>query len=512
MKKVNLLFLFLCIFVLIASGCAGISSDSGTSTDGASEGKTSKEQKMTVASDVGIISLDPYGSAHGEPSTILAATQIYDTLVIKDGDTFTPSLAKEWKQPDDNTWVFTLRDDVTFHDGSKLTAKDVKASLDQLVQRKESPLTVLWAQLDSVEATDDTTVTIKTKTPLGNMLYNLTLLFITPADQATKDDFFRKPIGSGPFKVVSFQPEQDLVLSANKDYWNGAPKLDSVTVRNIPETAARMTAIETGEIDATWTIPADQINQLKQNKDIKIVDTPSYFYYFNWFNSSQKPFDDVRVRQAMWYAIDTKAIVNDLFGDTAEVMKAPIPSSVFGFSEQTPYEYNPEKAKQLLAEAGYPNGFETRMIWSKGSGPQIFELQKALASYWDKIGVKIIPDQLERAEWIEKLTALDWNMDLQTNAVISGDADYTLGRLYISQANRNGYKNEQLDDLLVRAKQSTDSAQRAQLYDQANKIIWDEAVGIFPLQLKQIYAVRSNIKGLEASPSGAPSFHQVSID
>ncbi|MCM3571149.1 ABC transporter substrate-binding protein [Neobacillus mesonae] len=512
MKKWYSVFLFLCVFALVATGCAGISGDSDVSGDAKSDGSNSKKQEMTVANDVGIISLDPYGSAHGEPATILAATQIYDTLVKNDGNKLVPSLATEWKQPDDLTWVFKLRDDVTFHDGTKLTAKDVKASLEQLVTRKESPLTVLWAQLDSVEATDDTTVTIKTKTPLGNLLYNLTLLYITPADQATSKDFFRKPIGSGPFRVESFQPDQDLKLSGNKDYWDGAPKLDSLTIKNIPENAARMTAIETGEIDATWTIPADLIDQLKQNKEINIMDTPSYFYYFNWFNSSEKPFDDVRVRKAMWYALDTKAIVKDLFGDTAEVMKAPIPSSIFGFSEQTPYEYNPEKAKQLLKEAGYPDGFETRMIWSKGSGPQILELQKALTSYWDKIGVKIVPDQLERAEWIEKLTALDWNMDLQTNAVISGDADYTLGRLYISQANRNGYKNEKLDELLIKAKQSTDADKRAQFYDQANKIIWDDAVGIFPLQLKQIYAVRKNVKGLEASPTGAPNFHKVSIE
>jgi peptide/nickel transport system substrate-binding protein len=509
MKKWYLSLISLCILILVASGCAGISGDSD---EGSSDGKSEKKQELTVANDLGIISLDPYGSAHGEPPTILAATQIYDTLVKKDGDDFTPSLATEWEQPDENTWVFKLRTDVKFHDGTKLTAKDVKASLDQLVERKESPLTVLWAQLDSIQATDDKTITIKTKTPLGNMLYNLTLLFITPADQATGEDFFRKPIGSGPFKVDSFQPEQDLNLTGYKDYWNGAPKLTKLKIMNIPENAARMTAVETGEIDATWTIPSDLIGQLKQNDKINIVDTASYYYYFNWFNSGEKPFDDVRVRKAMWHALDTKAIVKDLYGDTAEVMQAPIPSSVFGYSEQTPYEYNPEKAKELLKEAGYPNGFETSMMWSKGSGPQILELQKAMTSYWDKIGVKVKPDQLERAEWIEKLTALDWDMDLQTNVVISGDADYTLGRLYISEANRNGYKNKKLDELLLKAKQSTDASERQDYYDKANKIIWDDAVGIFPLQLKQIYAVRKNVKGLEASPTGAPNFHKVSIE
>src|SRR5690606_36557741 len=137
----------------------------------------------TAAYDTAIISLDPYGTAHGEPATILAAKQIYDTLVVKDGDEFKPSIATEREQPDPNTWVFKLRDDVTFHDGSNLTAEDVKASLDHLVTRAESPLTVLWEAFDSVEATDEYTVTIKTTKPLGTMLSNLSLLFISPSEK-----------------------------------------------------------------------------------------------------------------------------------------------------------------------------------------------------------------------------------------------------------------------------------------------------------------------------------------
>lgn len=512
MQKKWLLGALLALVLGILVGCAGVSSDDNDANNsGGSNDATDTKQEMTVAPDTTIISLDPYGSAHGEPATIFAAKQIYDSLVINNDGEFEPSLATKWDQPDDKTWVFTLRDDVKFHDGSTMTAKDVKASLEEFVNRQESPLAVLWAAFDSVEATDDTTVTIKTKTPVGNMLYNLTLLYITPEAADKNEEFFRKPIGTGPFKVESFQPEQELVLTGNGDYFNEAPKLSKLTIKNIPENAARMTAIETGEIDATWTIPADLIDQLKQNSDIKVSDIPSYFYYFNWFNSGEKPFNDKKVRQAMWHAIDLEEMVKNLYGDTAEVMKSPIPSSIFGYAEQQAYDYDPEKAKQLLKEAGYPDGFETDVIFAKGSGPQILELQQSMASYWAKVGVKVKADQLERAEWIEKLTALDWQMDLQTNAVLTGDADYTLGRLYISEAKRNGYSNKKLDDLLLKAKESTDQDEREQAYADANKIIWDDAVGIFPLQLKQIYAVRSNVDGLEPSPTGAPSFHNVSI-
>lgn len=489
-------------FVLILAGCAGISG-----SESAEETKS-----LTAAYDTAIISLDPYGTAHGEPATILAAKQIFDTLVVKDGDEFKPSLATEWEQPDPNTWVFTLRDDVTFHDGSNLTAEDVKASLEHLVTRAESPLTVLWEAFDSVEATDEYTVTIKTTKPLGTMLSNLSLLFISPAEKLDEEEFFRNPIGSGPFQVESFQPEQELKLTGYKDYWNGAPNLDELTFLTIPETSSRLTALETGEIDLTWTVPNDQIEGLANNEDIELIEDDSYLYYFNWFNSSQEPFNDVRVRQALWYALDIETIVEDLFGDTGEQQYAPIPSSVFGYSEQQPYEYNPEKARELLEEAGYPDGFTARIIWAKGSGPQILELQQTMAFYWSEIGVEIEPDQLERAEWIEKLNNLDWDMDLQTNSVITGDADYTLGRLYVSEANRNGYKNEELDEILIAAKETTDQEERKELYAQANKLIWEEAVGIFPVQLKQVHAIRSNVKGFEPDPSGAPAFHQVTVE
>src|SRR5699024_10607366 len=220
------------------------------------------------------------------------------------------------------------------------------------------PLTVLWSDFDSVEVKDDYTIEIKTKKPMGTLLSSLTLLFITPADSAT-DEFYKEPIGSGPFKVSSFVPEQELKLTDNEEYWDGSPKLKKLEFENIPETSSRLTALETGEIDLTWTIPADQITGLENNDDIDIINNPSYLYYFNWFNSSREPFDNPKVRQALRYAVDTEGIVEDLFGETGEVLNSPIPDAVFGSTDLDLYEYNPEKAKELLDEAGYPNGFST---------------------------------------------------------------------------------------------------------------------------------------------------------
>lgn len=496
--------------MVLVMGCAGISDESPEESAGESGSDDVENQTLKVAFDQGIDSLNPYGPANGEPSTVLASRQIYDTLVINDDGELEPSLAEDWEQPNPETWVFNIKEGVTFHDESPLTAKDVKYSIEQQVNSEDSPLSVLWEEFDSVEATDEHTVTIKTKKPMGTMLSNLTLLFITPADSAD-DDFYQQPIGSGPFKVDSFVAEQELLLTGNENYWEGAPHLSELELVNIPETTARLTALETGEIDLTWTVPNDQIAELQNSDDIEVINSPSYLYYFNWFNSSREPFDDPKVRQALWHAIDTEAIVNDLYGETGEVLTSPIPEEVFGSSDLEPYEYDPEKAKELLAEAGHPDGFSTSMMWSNDGGPQILQLAETMMSYWSDIGVEVEPVQIERAEWIEKLTALDWDMNLQTNSVITGDGDYTLGRLYISDADRNGYKNEELDELLISAKETTDQDERQELYNQANEVIWKEAVGIFPLQLNQIAAVRSHVKGFKPSPSDDPNFKDISI-
>src|SRR5699024_5361695 len=238
-------------FMISLIGCAGISENSN------SEGGKNFEsgnQALKVAFDQGIDSLNPYGDANGEPSTILASRQIYDTLVVNEEEEIKPSLAESWEQPDSKTWTFNIKEGVTFHDGSSLTAEDVKYSIEQQVDSDDSPLTVLWSDFDSVEVKDDYTIEIKTKKPMGTLLSSLTLLFITPADSAT-DEFYKEPIGSGPFKVSSFVPEQELKLTDNEEYWDGSPKLKKLEFENIPETSSRLTALETGEIDLTWTIP-----------------------------------------------------------------------------------------------------------------------------------------------------------------------------------------------------------------------------------------------------------------
>lgn len=494
-----------------AAGTLALSGAGALASRGANAQAATPKGELTVSLPSEIVSLNPFAAQGAEESTRVTAQHIFDTLVVRDfaSGEYVPSLATKWETPDPTTWSFTLRSDAKFHDGTAVTAKDVKASLEYLVQSK-GPLAPLWAALDSVEAPDEQTVQIKTKTPLGTVLANLALLSVAPADRVAQDSFYTKPVGSGPFKVVSYKPQNELALAANTEYWGGAPGVQSLRFKDIPELAARVTALITGEIDFTYQLPPEQLDSLKGNKDLTIVSKPSYRYYFIWMNAETPEFKDKRVRQAMNYALDVKTMLDTLMQGLAEPMDAPIPSTIFGYAPQTPYTYDPKKAKELLSEAGVPNGFETNMIWNPGSAPQDREIAQAMFSYWNAVGVKVKDRQEERAQWLDDLLKLNWGMDFQTNGVVTGDADFVLRRLYTSSAHRTGYANPDLDKVLADAAATVDQKQRADLYAQACKILWDDAVGIYPFSLVQAFVSRKRVQGFEPTAS-FPVFTRVTV-
>jgi len=456
--------------------------------------------------------MDPHGPHSVEESTAVILSMVLDTLVTRDPATgeLMPSLATSWEATSDTSWQFSLREGVTYHDGSAFTSEDVKASLERVLEL-EGPLAPLWVLVESVEAPDPLTVVINTSEPMGTVPVNATLLFIGPAAGIREEGFWNEPIGMGPFRFISWVPDSELVAEANEDYWGGSPGLERLVVRDIPEPAAQITALETGEIGFTFNVGADQLPALQENPDLAIDATPSYAYYFNWFNGQREPFTDARVRQAMAHALDVDAMVTELLPGVGQRAQAPIPSTVFGFEAQTPYEYDPERAMELLAEAGFPDGFDTSVQWNPDSGPQDRELVQTMISYWDAIGVRVENLEKERGLWLEDLVALNWDMNFQTNVVRTGDADFTLRRLYTTEANRNGYGNEELDELLIGAAATSNEEERTQLYADACRIIWDEAVGIFPFELIVNYVYRSGIEGFVPTPSAVPEFDTVRV-
>ncbi|MGP3929212.1 ABC transporter substrate-binding protein [Nonomuraea sp. KM88] len=485
----------------LVTGCAPGGKGTGPAAGG--------NRPLSAAFYQAINDLDPHGPSAVDEASLLANRQIYDTLVAWDGEKAAPSLATSWRQPDETTWEFTLRDGVVFHDGGKLTSADVKASLERLAA-SDGPQKPLWSTVDTIKAPGPRTITITTKEPAGTLLVNLALAFILPAAQIGKGDLSRNAIGSGPFAVESFTPSSQLLLKPAPGYWGGAPKLAGLRLPYIPESSTRMTSLQNGEVDVTWIIPPDELGRLRGVDGVKIESKPGVNYFLTWFNCGRKPFSDPRVRRALLHALDVKTIVSSLYGDAAAIMDAPIPSAVFGHAPQKPYEYDPDLARRELAEAGHGSGIRTSMMWFKDTGPLATELAQSIISAWAKVGVVVEPQQIEKAAWLKRLTALDWDIELQVNTVTTGDADYTLGRLYTSEANRMGYANKELDGILAKAKATSDQDERKSLYGRACEIIWRDAVGVFPAALAATYGLRSTVAGFVPAANSQPEFRTVS--
>ncbi|CAM3744993.1 ABC transporter substrate-binding protein [Occultella aeris] len=491
----------------LAACSAGGGDDGGAGSGG---GAPAAEQTLTVAPGTFPVALDPHQWS-AEAAVIGPIQHVMETLVARDGDGFAPLLASSWENPDETTWVFHMNPDATFSDGTPVTAEDARASVQRLVDIGGS-MAPLFALVETIEATDEATLTLTTSQPLGTMLNTMSLVFVGQAAAMDSEDYWRAPVGSGQFTVSQYLPDERLTLTRNDDYWGATlPTLDTLTFTNIPEEAARISALSTGEIDLMTGIGADSVPELQGMDGIVYDEVPSFTYQLLWFNSSREPFTDPRVRQAMWHAVDIEQIVSDLFGTQATVAQAPIPQPVFGAPQLEPYSYDPELARELLAEAGYPDGFSTSLQWSDAGGEGSRSLAQAFISAWAEIGVTVEPLAKERAVWLEDLNNLNWDMNLQGNTVATGDADYTLGRLYLCEANRMGYCNPELDALLNEAKASLDQDVRADLYAQAAQIIWDDAVGIFPMDMTSTSAYSERVEGVTIDPGGRTSYADVVI-
>lgn len=486
--------------VLTLAACGG--DDGETGNGGANSGD------VTVATQRPITDLDPHGDMGGDLGTQLAARAIYDRLIGHDGDDYTPSLATEWTVNDDATeWTFTLRDDVKFSDGTPLTANDVVASIER-IQEAGGPLA---GQVEGVTASapDDTTVVFKAEAGEPALLGQLVNVYIVPADKADEDGFFNEPVGSGPFVVDNYTPEDTLSLSPNPDYWDGTPKIDHLDLQFIPETAARMTALRTGEAQLTWGVPDDQVSALESEDSLKLETVQSNATYTMWFNASRPAFKDAEVRRALWQAIDFEEIISSLFPETGKAADSVVAPMVFGYAQQEPVTYDPEAAKTALENAGFDFDATYQL---QLRGEEFMQFAQAVASDLGEIGVKVEPANKEPAVWLDDLLKLNWDINLQSLSLPSLDAATNVGRLYPCEAKRTGYCNETLDQVLAEADSTSDQQQRADLYAQAIKIIWDDAVGMYPMFPQLVYAWQDGLSGVDLDASAVPGFADLTVN
>ncbi len=461
---------------------------------------------LVAASPYATDSLDPHGAAGMASGTVLVAQEIFSRLVkANTAGEIVPDLAESWETNDTATeWNFVLRPDVTFSDGTPLTASDVVASFNRVLELK-GPVAGNFAGV-TISSADDHSVTFTSEKSEAALLGKLTVFFVTPAD--VTEDSFAEPVGSGPFVIESFTPGSEVVLSPNDSYFDGAPLLDSLTFRVIPEVAARLTALQSGEIQVTWGVPDDQLPQLASDPNVVVETVPSTSVATMWFNSSRPALASAEVRNAIWQAVDFDTIISSLFPETGEPAKSVVAENVFGFAAQSPKEYDPEAAKAALEDAGFDF---SQTLQIQFSGATYRQFIQAIASDLAKIGVNAEPTEKESAVFLEDLLALNWDINFQALSTATFDAATNLGRLYPCAANRTGYCNDELDALLLEAGGTSDLDTRQAAYADAIEIIWDEAVGMYPMALKIAYASQASVQGLDPDPSFLPEFSKVSV-
>lgn len=449
---------------------------------------------LRVAHSEKMEALDP--QARLQIHSYNVALMIYDSLVdVDDEGNVLPRLATSWELVDENTWKFTLREGVKFHNGEPFTSESVKFTLDRVVNPDtKSPQASVWTSYDTVDTSDPYVALIKTKEPMGTMLTNLALTAMLPPEAGKTLDFATEAIGTGPFKFVEWKLDDHLTLEANEEYWGDVPKIKTVIIRDIPEATTRASALETGEVDFLWGVTPEERERLDSLPDISVIDYPTYTVRFLWLNAGREPFTKPEVRDAVRYALDLDAILETIFAGQGVRATGCIAKGVVGYCEQPPYAYDPEKAKELLVEAGYPDGFEAE-VKVPTYLPKQKELAEVIAAYLGEIGIKVKVTIQDQALWIEDLMALNWDMNLLGTGTITGDADFTLRRIYQSSAKRTGFYSDELDQLLIGQQSVLDADERLDMLCQACNILWDDGPTIWLFQTSWLYGFRDNVKG-----------------
>ena len=466
--------------------------------------------KLIVAQGAETTSLDPHKG--GSAIFVNACITMYDLLIRVDREGKRRlALATSYKSIDPVTWEFKLRKGVKFHNGDPLTASDVKFSYDRMRDPKTKyPFRVFYRGIQEVQIIDDYTVRVITKKPDPVLPSRLGFgSFIVPEKYIKEhgDEYFAKhPVGSGRYKFVKWVRNDYVELEANENYWGDSPAtIKKLVFKTIPETGSRMAALQTGEVDIATNVPPFMIPKLEKNPKIKVVSGPSGRVIFIGFNLTKPdkagPLMKKKVRQAINYAVDKQSLIKHILMGSGEQLATPLIPLAFGSDPNIkPYPYDPEKAKKLLKEAGYPNGFETQ--FATGSGRYLMDKQiaEAIVGMLAKVGIKA---KLKVYEWgqyekVRKAHEVDTFYLLGWGNTMS-DADGTLVPLFFSKSRYSNYVNPTLDKMMMEARYQMDPEKRKGQYSEILKLIKDEAPWIFLYQQRDNYGVRDTVANFKQS-------------
>lgn len=481
-------------------------------------------------------SLDPSRVTEGE--TFKVTVNIFETLLNfgEEDTTVQPGLAEEWNTEDGLTYTFKLREGVKFHDGTDFNAEAVVKNFERWANGDAEKFPYYNSMfggfkgdeghvIESVTADGDYTVVIKLKRPQAPFLKNIAMSMFAIASPTAfekgDDQFERNPVGTGPFKFVEWKANDTITIEKFDDYWQeGLPKLNKVIFKSIPDNSARLNALIAGDIDLADGInPADG-EKIEADDKLQLIERPSMNVGYLGLTVTRPPFDKKEVRQAINYAIDKEAIIESFFEGRADIAKNPMPSSISGYNDEIEgYEYNPEKAKELLAEAGFPDGFEME-LWAmpvpRPYMPDGAKVAEVIQSNLADIGVKANIVSYEWATYLDKASKgeadafmLGWTGD-------NGDADNFLYVLLdednIGSNNYTYFKNDEMHNLFIAAQSEVDEDKRIEMYKKAQEIIHEEAPWVPIAHSTPLLAATKNLTGFKPHPTGSDLLSKVEFE
>lgn len=453
------------------------------------------------------LTLDPIASS--DNASIWAELLIYDTLIrpTTSGTDLEPGLAERWTvAPDGKEYVFTLRE-AKFADGSPVTAEDVIFSLQRAAGEKSD-----WARffkpITKYEAVDDRTIRMTLEKPFTPMLNNLALFSgaILPKAAVEKDaDFFSHPLGSGPFMLKEWRKGEAMVLAKNPHYWQpGKPAIDTVEIQTIGEDNSRLLKLQAGELDAIISVPFNQLKQLEASSDIKTGATDAFRVELVQLNTTKKPFEDVRVRQALNYAVDKEGIINSVLFGKARPAVSSIPIMRYHNTDLKPYPFDPEKAKALLSEAGLTNGFSASMLLPAGD-ETLRNVATVIQDNLSKLGVNLELQAVDGGAQWETTKAGNFEMSLSYASSDTIDPDQLVGFTAVTPERANAFHTQWADprvNELYEAERTTlDGPERAAMFQEIEARVHDEAPFIFLYHQQSASAWRSNVEGFAVLPT-----------
>lgn len=473
-------------------------------------------QVLVIAQGTDAVTLDPHDSTDSPSATVIS--HMYETLfdLTPTGD-IVPHLATSFEYDADGLGItLQIREGVTFHDGTPLTAEVVKGSMDRFLDPANAwTFRFLLSAITEVTVTGDHSVHFALSSQfaplLAHLTHNATAIMLPAAAEQYGAEFNSNPVGTGPFKFVSWQRGDAIELVRNDDYWGELPGVSGVRFLAVPENATRMALVESGAAHVAVRVPPQDIARLNAINGVTVHNVSSLRTIFMFMNFALEPINDVRVRQAINYAIDNEALAEFVLGGAVRVSDAPIAPGIFGYTPVGNYDYNPERARELLAEAGYANGFSTTLYSPSGRYLQDIQTAEAMQEMLAQVGITASIETLEWSAYLELTNAVPGESIIPVGLLgwgtVTGDADYGLFALFHTSqqrpvgSNRGAYSNARVDELLDFARTNTNPDERLAAYEEAMTIIWEEAAWLFMHSETQLVAVADNVEGLVIHPT-----------